>query len=193
MSSHIVFLLASFLLIQCSTPEKKKAPVPTTKGSGIVRKTAPKPRVTPKGGQGNAVWYLAYPAAVEIHLEHEKGQKEILQLVETLSEISLLPGSWQVRGLSVEGKFFEPLATGAKFNFQIQKDSPSYLGSYFVECPRLKRDNLRSVKKMEFFNRFPFTSIHGTCELVVGNDLRRVRRAWSTLTKLPAKRLNLGF
>jgi len=192
MTTPLVFLLSTLLFIQCSSPQKteKKSPSAPKKATGVVKKTPPKPR---KGQQGNAVWYLAYPEALEIHLQHEKGQKEILRIETKLSDLNLLPGNWQVRGLSVDGKFYEPLVTGAKFNFQIQKNRPAYLGSYFVECPRLRKTNLQTVKKMAFFNRFPFTSIHGTCEMVVGNDLVRVRRAWSALTKLPRNKLNLGY
>lgn len=158
----------------------------------MVKKTPPKPR-SGKGHQGNAVWYLSYPETVEIHLQHEKGLREILTIETKLSDLTLIPGNWQVRALSVDGKMYEALVTGAKFNFQIKKNKSSYLGSYFIECPRLRKNNLQTVKKIEFFNRFPFTSSFGTCEMVVGNDLKRVRKAWSALTKLPQKDLSLGF
>jgi hypothetical protein len=194
MMSPLVFLLSLMLFNQCSRVPKteKKIPSPPKKATTVVKKTTPQPRAG-KGHQGNAVWFLSFPETVEIHLQHEGGQKEVLKIETKLSDLTLAPGNWKVRALSVDGKIYEPLVTGAKFNFQIHKNRPSYLGSYFIECPRLRKNNLKAVKRMEFFNRFPFTSSHGTCEMVVGNDLNRVRKAWSSLTKLPPKQLNLGF
>lgn len=194
MTTPLVFLLSTLLFIQCSSPQKtEKKPLPSAKkATSVVKKTPPKPR-SGKGLQGNAVWYLSYPEVVEIHLQHEKGKKELIRIETKLSDLNLLPGNWQVRAITVDGKTFEPLVTGSKFNFQVKKNRPAYLGSYFIECPKLRRNNLQAVKRMEFFNRFPFTSIHGTCEMVVGNDLKRVRRAWSSLTKRPESKLSLGF
>jgi hypothetical protein len=49
------------------------------------------------------------------------------------------------------------------------------------------------MKKMNFFNRYPFNSKKGLCEVVIGSDFSNVNRVWVELDKTKHHPLDLGF
>lgn len=191
----IVFrLILSLGLLACASHHSPKPQVAVSPKKAEKRVWRPqKKSQTRKVSQGNAVWHLVSPEIIELFLIHEKGQSELIRIDTPLSDLTLAPGNWQVQGVVVDGVEFEALEQGAKFTFNVDRKRPSYVGSFVVECPRVSSSKIRPVKKMEFFNRFSFTSLQGTCEMLVGNDLKRVSRAWARLEKLPPSRLRLGF
>lgn len=136
---------------------------------------------------------MVHPESAELYLQHESGSTELIRVETKLSDINLTPGSWQIIGLVWQGQEYDSLEEGAKFEFTILEKAPSYVGSFVVQCPKVEPENLSEIRKMEFFNRFQFTSPQGTCEMLVGNDIVKVRRAWSKLEKVPPKRLQLAF
>jgi hypothetical protein len=82
--------------------------------------------------------------------------------------------------------------TSKQFIFQIKKDKNTYVGSYIFQCPKVTRIHVDELKQMGFFNRYPFTSKTGLCELVVGSDFERVNRVWGQLSQ-DQNSLELGF
>lgn len=193
-------LLIVFILIigacasGCSSKRSRPVQVPVSakKTEQKVRRPVKKSQ-TKRPSKGNAVWHLVYPQSVELLLVHESGDSELIRIDTRLSDLNLSPGNWHIQGVVSEGLEYEALEQESKFDFKIHPKGPSYVGSFFIECPGVKKKNLSEVRKMEFFHRYKFTSLHGTCEMVVGNDLKRVRRAWSRLEKVPASRLRLAF
>jgi hypothetical protein len=198
MRSLIVFILLTVaLVVSCTTPRKSsnqsKAKTP------VLRKIKTPVRTTktqkPKKGntKGNAVWHLIYPDAVELYLQHANGTTELIKIETKLSDINLTPGTWQVIGIVWAGQEYEALDEGAKFEFTLKPKSSNYVGSYVIQCPKVENQNMGQIRKMEFFNRFQFTSEQGTCEMLVGNGLSKVRKAWSHLQKTKPKNLRLAF
>lgn len=182
---NLVLLVFSF---SCTSFRESTTTKPVKKVQAPIKKS-----MTKKPSKGNAVWHLLYPAEVELFLVHESGKKELIRIETNLSDIDLDKGHWQVEGLIWNGSEYEALAEGAKFEFLLQQKAPSYVGSFVVECPKVEAVNMKEIRKMEFFNRFSFTSPQGTCEMLVGNDLIKVRKAWSKLEKSSPKKLLLGF
>lgn len=165
--------------------EKKERRV--TKPVKKVRKSGPV--------RSQAVWHLIYPSdAVEFALVHQgSGKKEFIRVETTLSEIDLPTGLYSIEAMVVGNEKFEALEGQELFQFEIKKKSPTYIGSYVVECPKVGSLHMGELRKMKFFNRLNFTGETGVCELIVGNDLDNVRRAWSKLEKKSGRLLQIGF
>jgi hypothetical protein len=141
-----------------------------------------------------AVWHLIFPVYLEFGLHHqETGKKELIRVETTLSDIELPAGHYNIESLVVGSERYDSLEGEELFQFEIKKDSPTYIGSYVVECPKVGPPHFTHLKKMKFFNRVNFTGNTGTCELIVGNDLINVRRAWGKLEKKPPSKLQIGF
>lgn len=186
----IVFNLVLLLLTFSCTSYRESTTKPVTKS----KSRAPiKKSMTKKPSKGNAVWHLLSPSEIEFFLTHESGKKELVRIETNLSDIEMEKGAWLITGLIWNGQEYEALDEGAKFEFLLHKKNPAYVGSFVVHCPKVPLENMKEIRKMEFFNRFNFTSSAGTCEMLVGNDLPKVRKAWSKLEKVPASRLQLGF
>jgi hypothetical protein len=131
---------------------------------------------------------------LEFGLHHqETGKKELIRVETTLSDIELPAGHYNIESLVVGSERYDSLEGEELFQFEIKKDSPTYIGSYVVECPKVGPPHFTHLKKMKFFNRVNFTGNTGTCELIVGNDLINVRRAWGKLEKKPPSKLQIGF
>lgn len=157
-----------------------------------VKKVAKVPRKTSRKSQ--AVWHLIYPAEIEFVLSHrESGKKEFIRVETTLSDIELPAGFYSVESIAVGEERFDALEGQELFQFEIKKNSSTYVGTFVVECPKVGTLHLGVLRKMKFFNRLNFTGDTGACEMIVGNDIDNVRRAWSRLEKKPGSRLLLGF
>lgn len=157
-----------------------------------VKKPAKPTQPAPKESQ--AVWHLIQPMEVEFVLRHRESNKiENIRAETTLSEIDLPIGNYNIEALMVGAERYDALEGEELFQFEIKKKSPTYVGSYVVECPKVGSLHMVELRKMKFFNRLNFTGNSGTCELIVGNDLENVRRAWSKLENKPGSKLQLGF
>lgn len=173
--------------VKKTIPQEKKVKRVT---SPVVK--APKASKTVKTSQ--AVWHLIYPENIEFGLHHqETGKKELIRVETTLSDIELPAGHYNIESITVGMEKYDSLEGEELFQFEIKKKSPTYVGSYVVECPKVGTLHFTHLKQMKFFNRLNFTGISGTCELIVGNDLANVRRAWGKLEKKPASKLLIGF
>lgn len=126
----IVFsLLSSFLLFGCANRPKVESPEPDHSGKTLKKSQtqgASSKRVT----RGNSVWHLVYPPVTELLLEHEKGRQELIRIDTSLSELTLAPGRWRVMSVINQGREYEALVQGGKFSFQVERNVPSYVGSF---------------------------------------------------------------
>ena len=148
----------------------------------------------PVAKQSQAVWHLIQPTDLEFVLRHRESNKlEYIRVETTLSEIELPTGHYNIESIIVGSERFDALEGQELFQFEIKPKSPTYIGSYVIECPKVGTLHMGELRKMSFFNRLNFTGNNGTCEMIVGNDLVNVRKAWSKLEKKPGSKLQLGF
>lgn len=145
-------------------------------------------------GKTRAVFHVIEPLGVQVVLLNvEKQIEETVLMDKTLSQLELVPGFWQVSGFILGGKRYKIMNSGKQFIFHLKKDQIAYVGSYIFQCPKVNRTHLNEMKKMSFFNRYPFSSKQGLCELVVGSDFDNVNRVWMDIDKDKHKPLVLGF
>ncbi len=195
----VLKLLLGLLILQgCASfrvPEPVKKTVPQDKKVKRVTNPVIKAAKTAKSVKtSQAVWHLIYPEYIEFGVHHqESGRKELIRIETTLSDIELPAGHYNIESVIVGPERYDSLEGQELFQFEIKKNSPTYIGSYVVECPKVGPLHFSHLKQMKFFNRLNFTGISGTCELIVGNDLINVRRAWGKLEKKPSSKLLLGF
>jgi hypothetical protein len=160
----------------------------------VKRVTKPVKKAEKSIRKSRAVWHLIYPADIEFALYHrESGKKEYIRVETTLSDIELPAGHYNIESVAVGAEKYDALEGQELFQFEIKKKSPTYIGSFVVECPKVGTLHFTELKKMKFFNRLNFTGNNGACEMIVGNDLDNVRKAWSKIEKKPGSKLLLGF
>ena len=141
-----------------------------------------------------AIFHVIEPLGVKLVLVNvdEKIEETVL-MDKTLSQLDLTPGFWQVSGFVLKGKFYKIMNTSKQFIFHLKKDEITYVGSYIFQCPKVNQTYLPDMKKMSFFNRYPFSSKKRLCELVVGSDFDNVNRVWVEMDKEKHRPLSLGF
>lgn len=187
------------LLSSCASfrqPPVKAAPQQSEKRVRRVTSPVKKPAEPVKkvAKQSQAVWHLIQPIEVEFVLRHRESNKlEYIKVETTLSDIDLPIGHYNIEAVILGTERYDALEGQELFQFEIKKKSPTYIGSFVVECPKVGTLHMGELRKMNFFNRLNFTGNNGTCEMIVGNDLGNVRRAWSKLEKKPGSKLQLGF
>lgn len=192
--SGLVFILGACASYRTPVPPKK-ATAPVVKKVGRVTTPVKKPlELSGKSSGSRGVWHLIFPLELEFVLRHRaSGKVEFVRVETTLSDLELPSGSYVVESLIFGPEKFDALEGQELFSFEIKKKSPTYVGSYVIECPKVSPERFSVLRRMKFFNRLNFTGDTGACEMVVGNDLEDVRRAWSRLEKKPASKLLLGF
>lgn len=184
-----VLLTLILLILGACTHRKTESSHSTTPSS------TEKPKIfrPQKAPLTSGVFHIIHPERVELVLQN-LGTKKVKKLIfnDSLSQIELAPGHWQVNGFSINGQDFEQMNTSKKFIFQIKTKKTTYAGSYIFQCPKVTGEYLREMKKMTFFNRYPFRSKTGLCELVVGSAYDIVNKVWVESDK-EHRALNLGF
>jgi len=184
----LAFLLLVLLPIGCAHKNPETSVATDDVLSTETQKT---PRVL---GKTRAIFHVIEPLGVEL-LVQEVGQAEVQKLLmdKTLSQIDLRPGHYQLKGFILNGKRFEIMNSSQQFIFHLKANTYSYVGSYIFQCPKVNKQHMDQLKKMNFFNRYPFKSSNKLCELVVGSDFENVNRVWLSLGSSKRKSLSLGF
>lgn len=189
----LLILLHSCTSFRVSEPVKKTIPQ-DKKAKRVTTPVFSSPMAIKALKTSQAVWHLIYPDSIEFGLlHHETGKKELIRVETVLSDIELPPGHYNIESIVVGTEKYESLEGEELFEFEIKRNTPTYIGSYVVECPKVGPLHFSDLKKMKFFNRLRFTGITGSCELIVGNNLVNVRRAWGKLEKKPSSKLQIGF
>ena len=141
-----------------------------------------------------ALFHVVDPLGVQLVLVNvESKSEEIVLMDKNLSQLYMSPGFWQVAGFILNGKRYKTMNTSKQFIFNLQKDKVTYVGSYIFQCPKVNVDYLKQMKKMNFFNRYPFSGQTGLCEVVVGSDFKNVKRVWKEVDAKNKRPLELGF
>jgi hypothetical protein len=188
MKNIVLLGLTIFVIVSCShrekAPDSQVRPVSSTENKKILK--------TP--GKTRAVFHIIEPLNVEIALFNIETKREETVLVDkTLSQLELGPGHWQVRGFILAGTRYNITNSAKQFIFKLKKDKMTYVGSYIFQCPKVNQTYLKDMKKMSFFNRYPFSSKNSLCEVVVGSDFKKVNKVWVALDKEKHQALSLGF
>lgn len=188
MKNTVFFALTLLILASCAS-RKVDSPAPAP--------VVPEKKLTlePKGeSKSQAIFHVVAPLGVQLVLLNlDKNTERTILIEKTLSASKLSPGFWQVSGFVLKGRRYKTLNTTKQFIFHIKKNESAYAGSYIFQCPRVNQAHLPAMKKMSFFNRYPFGSEQKLCELVVGSDFENVRRVWSEVEKSQQVPLTLGF
>lgn len=184
-------LLAITLLILVSCAQITQAP-PAVTSEKEARISTEKKAV--EEGKTRAIFHIVEPLGIQLLLMNvEEKNEEIVLMDKTLSQLYLKPGFWQVTGFVLNGKTYRTMNTSKQFIFQLKKDKIIYVGTYIFQCPKVNQTYLSDMKKMSFFNRYPFSNSSGLCEMVVGSDFKNVKRVWTNLDKSDHRPLELGF
>ena len=123
----------------------------------------------------------------------ESGVEQIVLMDKNLSQLYLSPGFWLFAGFILNGKRYTTMNTSKQFIFALKKDKVTYVGTYIFQCPKVNGAYLKQMKKMNFFNRYPFSDQTGLCEVVVGSDFKNVKRVWKEVDAQNKRPLELGF
>lgn len=189
MKNKAILLLTLLILGSCAH-KKTEHGTPMTSQSPSVESD----KKSRELGDTRAVFHVVGPLGVELVLTNlENRKEEKVMMDKTLSQLDLKPGHWQVSGFILEGKLYKLMNTSKQFIFQLKKKKITYVGSYIFQCPKVNHHHTAEMKKMNFFNRYPFSSNQRLCEMVVGSDFENVNRVWLELGSGKHRSLSLGF
>lgn len=190
MKNTVFLAFTLFVLVSCS---HLKTDFSTPSGPVSVPSAESEKKIKPFGKTG-AIFHVIEPLGVKLVLLNvDKQIEETVLMDKTLSQLDLTPGFWQVSGFFLKGKFYKIMNTGKQFIFHLKKNEITYVGSYIFQCPKVNQTYLSEMKKMNFFNRYPFSSKKRLCELVVGSDFENVNRVWVEMDQEKHRPLSLGF
>ena len=190
MKNTVLLALSLLVLISCS---HIKTDSDTPSGQLSVPSAEHEKKIKVLGKTG-AIFHVIDPLGVKLVLLNVEAQREEIVLMDkTLSQLDLTPGFWQVSGFVSKGRYYKIMNSSKKFIFHLKKNEITYVGSYIFQCPKVNHTYLPQMKKMSFFNRYPFSSEKRLCELVVGSDFDNVNRVWVEMDEEKHRPLSLGF
>jgi hypothetical protein len=123
----------------------------------------------------------------------DDGTNLTVNLTKGLSTTPVPVGHWELTGFEEAGKSFVSMNTSKKFVFSMKQKKNVYAGSIVIGCPKIAPTNFKLLKEMKFFNRYPFSSSTGLCELVVGNNFAKVHSILKKTSKNKKLNIVLGF
>lgn len=186
MKNTVLFALTLLILASCAT-KKADHSSPAPQAPVEVKKAPPVDKT-------GVIFHIIEPLGVKLVLVKVGSKKEeIILMDKTLSQLKLKNGYWKVSGFILNNIRYDIMNTSKQFIFNTKKNKMSYAGSYIFQCPKVNQIHVEEMKKMSFFNRYPYSSKQGLCELVVGSDFDNVNRVWIELDKSQHLPLSLGF
>ena len=148
----------------------------------------------PKILKSLAIFHIIEPLGLDLVVYNVVLDKVVrITMDKTISQIALEPGTWLVRGFTLNKGHYQVMNEAQRFSFTMKKKKNTYVGSYIFQCPKVNKTHLPQLKKMNFFNRYPFRSETGLCEMVVGSDYKNVNKVFLKLSKMKHPSLSLGF
>ncbi len=141
------------------------------------------------------VWSLLSHDQITLHLKNVDNGKNLSVIIDKgISKRSVHAGHWEMTGFEQGGNTYLSLSTSKKFVISIKPKVDVYAGSIILGCPAITAAHFKHLKKMKFFNRYPFSSTsHHLCEFVVGNDIDGVRSELKKTYKSKKLKLIQGF
>jgi hypothetical protein len=142
--------------------------------------------------QSGAVWELIDSDKVTLQLKNIDNSTNLSVILDRGINHRVIPaGHWELRGFERKGKSFQSMNTSKKFVFKIGRKENVYVGSVTIGCPKLS--SLKPLIKMKFFNRYPFSSTTGLCEMVIGDNFQSVQKELRKSRKNNDLNLQMGL
>ncbi len=202
MTEKIVsLLLVAFMVTSCALERANQHPVGhdnplkkvAIKPKTPVSKKTPEEKNKALKRKAQVLWELTAPEEITLILMSVDTEEELnFPLIANLSYHPITRGHWQVVGFKIGEEEFHAMNTTQKFVFTVKK-SRTYAGTLIAQCPKVGPEHLPELKVMKFFNRYPFSSKTGLCELVIGNDFANVVQEFKKDPKSKDFSLSLGF
>lgn len=160
----------------------------------LIERPEETPQVKPQETFG-AVWSLLSHDQITLYLKNVDNGKNLSVIIERgISKRSVPVGHWEITGFEQNGKTYLSLSTSKKFVFGMKPKVDVYAGSIVLGCPNISAAHFKHLKRMKFFNRYPFSSSsHQLCELVVGNDIEGIRAELKKVHKSKTLKLIQGL
>lgn len=189
LSFTAIFLM---LLSGCAS-YRTKEPVHTAPKTSQPKKTeAPETKLLPPGS--GALFEVLEEEQLALQLKNvDDGMNLTVNLAKGLSTTPVPRGHWELTGFEQAGKSFVSMNTSKKFVFKMDAKKNVYAGSIVIGCPKIAPGDFKLLKEMKFFNRYPFSSSSGLCEMVVGNNFAKVHSIMKKSSKKKKLNLILGF
>ena len=144
--------------------------------------------------QSGAVWELLNKNKITLYFKNVDDGSNLNVIIGKGMTQKVLPlGHWELTGFSSEGRTFTSMNTTRKFVFGMKPGALSYAGSIVIGCPKVTNFEFHYLKGMKFFNRYPFSSKSGLCEMIIGNDFAQVSQRLKKVRKNKNLDLVLGF
>ncbi|WP_408096049.1 hypothetical protein ACJVC5_13485 [Peredibacter sp. HCB2-198] len=181
-----------FMIVSCSQlPFAKRQDSSRPK---IVTTPAEPVRTKPEVKGPTAVWYLHTHDRVTLYLRNVDDASAASMIIERgLNRFPIPAGHWELTGFEEADRSFTSMNTSKKFVFRVRPRSTTYAGSIVIGCPKVQTEDFKFLKPMKFFNRYPFSSEVGLCEMIVGNDFATVRSEFKKTHKTKGLNLTIGF
>ncbi len=189
------FILPLAVLFTGCTLAPPQTPVPAVKPSPP-RQTKPRAsHSTPtERPQRQAVWELLSGNTLTLYVQNIASKKSVNVTLQRGLNLHPLPvGDWELTGLSDGTTTYTALPGLRRFVFNMARVPFVYAGSILVGCPKVDGENLRSLKVMRYFNRYPFAGESRLCEVVVGNDLQGTQERLRGRFKNQKLKLRVGL
>lgn len=171
-----------------------------TKGPEEISKPTQPKKTTPVEHKGvippssGALWEILGEEQITLQLKNvDNGTALIVNLAKGLSTTPVPAGHWELTGFEQANVSFVSMNTSKKFVFSMKQKKNVYAGSIVIGCPKIAPTDFKLLKAMKFFNRYPFSSSTGLCELVVGNNFAKVQSIMKKTSKSKKLNLVLGF
>ncbi len=194
MKSLRIILSLTFFIAGCArAPLSIPEPVAeqTAPRATKSRASTPRPR---EGGDRRAVWELLSARSLTLFFHNIESKKSVnVTLQRGLNVYPLPVGDWELTGLSDGTSTFMALPGLRRFVFNMASVPFVYAGSIVVGCPKVDGEDLRLLKVMSFFNRYPFAGDARLCEVVVGNDLKGAQERLRLRLKNKKLSLRMGL
>lgn len=180
------------LLSGCAS-YRTKEPVQTTPKASQPKATAPvETKMVPPGS--GVLFEVLVEEPIALQLKNvDDGMALTVNLTKGLSTTPVPKGHWELTGYEQANKSFLSMNTSKKFVFKMDAKKNVYAGSIVIGCPKIAPSDFKILKEMKFFNRYPFSSSTGLCELVVGNNFAKVYSIMKKSSKKKKLNLVLGF
>lgn len=173
---------------------KSTEPVRSTPPGSRPPLKIPAPKVEKVASGTTAYWELLSNKKLSLQFKSLDDGSNLTVIIEKgISDREVSPGHWELTGFEVKGKSYLSMNTSKKFVFRMSEKNSVYAGSIVIGCPKISSSENKHLMKMKFFNRYPFSSSSGLCELVVGNDFNGVREKVKKSRKSKKLNLILGF
>lgn len=188
--------LIGFLLSSCSVLRITRNPGPAHKSQPEKRiyHHVESPKKTSSKDVKGTAWELLSESQLALQFKNVDSDSYLTVIIEPgVTEKEIPSGHWELTGFEVEGTSYQSMNTSKKFVMRTKSKQRNYGGSLLLGCPKVTSEDFSHLKQMKFFDRYPFSSSKGLCELVVGNNMISVRNHLRKTKKLKRLNLNITF